>query len=788
MTVSEYIEDYPFLKYINEDKSHYKHAKDCGFVDPDDLFLYDDSFIDDSHPIGGFLLNINPKNKFINTELFCEMANFYKKNKCYTFYAEDSIPHRRLRKREERRRREGFYAPCLQLENGEIVDVRITGAHYNFLNYTLMEQLDESSIKLGQNTNSAEKKYDFSKFIDAQFWTFHIMEFCQNNGFHLMIDKTRRGGFSYIMASDTANDLNLYPRKVDIHVAIDKAYLTKTGGLTDFTINNLKFYENKTFFKRGVLSLDKENFKLGVKLPNGQEHPGSWNSALFSVSAMNNPNCAIGKDGKKVKVEEVSTMDNFDEFMTVTEPAMRTGAYVTGTLMCWGTATSGDMQTFSANFYDPRSFNFMPFVNVWDKDARHELCGYFKPYAWGLQGQIGDQLAMDKDGNSNLEIGLRIAFKEREIKKGSCKTFAQYINYLGQYANMPCESFNSTTENLFTSEELISWEENLRSNEDYHKLAIDGSLFINGVNVFNDKKKQLAGLNALTNLKIEFKSNTRIQAEGGKYKKDYYDYIVGVPRKGHEDPHGCVRQWCPPIKTNYKNKNGQDVYGVPPGLYSISYDPVGIDKEKKEITNKHSHNSIKVWENPTKYNAFKTRLVCSYYGRPDKLEEADLILLALAIYYNCIDENNEGTVGVEINRGETVSNFKKWKATKYLMKDVGWIWDNSLKGTTQNSYGISMGSDVAKLGGLRFLKEMLYTVVGKNFDGDDIYLFQTIYDYQSIVELKQWNNVGNFDRVSEMIIRAVQWKAKEYDSAKQLETKKKIDTEQKVSIFDKEIF
>ena len=33
----------------------------------------------------------------------------------------------------------------------------------------------------------------------------------------------------------------------------------------------------------------------------------------------------------------------------------------------------------------------------------------------------------------------------------------------------------------------------------------------------------------------------------------------------------------------------------------------------------------------------------------------------LAVYYNCI-----GTTNVEVNRGETVSNFKKWKVEKEL--------------------------------------------------------------------------------------------------------------------------
>ena len=63
----------------------------------------------------------------------------------------------------------------------------------------------------------------------------------------------------------------------------------------------------------------------------------------------------------------------------------------------------------------------MPFENVWDKDCRNEVCGYFKPYAWGLQGQLGDKFAMDKDGNSNLEVGLAIAFREREDKKENSK-------------------------------------------------------------------------------------------------------------------------------------------------------------------------------------------------------------------------------------------------------------------------------------------------------------------------------------------------------------------------------
>lgn len=743
---NKFIREYPFLNYILEDKSHYKRARDVGYNDPNNLFMIGDS--------GGFLMDININDKFVDTHKLTEMADFHRANNKYTFFKEDSIPHRQLRKREEYRRKHGFDAPCL-LRNGKLENLHISGSMYNYLNYINMEQLDESSISYSDKASVAKKHYDFPKFIDAQFWTFACMEFAILNGFHLLIDKTRRGGFSYIMAADSANEINLSPNKVCIHVAVDKKFLTAKGGLTDFTIANLRFYENETFFKRGILSLNNENFVLGYKLPNGVVSPKSWNSALFSVSAMNNPDCAIGKDAVKVKVEEVSTMDNFDEFMNVTEPAMRTGSYTTGNLCAWGTATSGNMQIFEQNFYSPQSFNFMPFENVWDKDMRNEVCGYFKAYCWGLQGRLGDKLAMDADGNSDIEVGIRIALRERKIKKEKAKTFADYINYLGQYALMPSESFSSATENLFSSEELMEWEEKLRVDNAY-KFYVDGMLY-------EDNKGG-----------VEFKTNARIEKEGGRHNVDFYDWIEGVPRRGNEHPHGCIRKWFNPMKIQYKDSKGQLTFGTPPGLYSISYDPVGVNKEKAAITNKHSHNSIKVWMNPSPYNNFKTALVCAYYGRPEKLEEADKICYLLARYYNCI-----GTTGVEVNRGETVSNFTKWKALKYLMKDPVEIWDTSLKAHVSASYGVNMGGgsgagSTKVLEGLRMLKEMLYSEVGKDEHGKPKLFFHTIYDYQTILELKKWNSVGNFDRVSEMIIHALQWKQSDVQAAKELSARKKI--------------
>lgn len=746
---------YPFLEYIEEpDKEKkYKKASDCGWYDPHNNFLIGDS--------GGFLLNIRP-GKFVNTELFNEAARTYQATGRYTQFKVDSIPHRQFRRRECDRRRNGFSAPCWQNPDGSIEDVWITGGHYNFLNYTRMERTDESSVIVTEHGATAKKIYSFPSFIDAQFWTWQIIEFCRRNGLHLIIDKTRRGGFSYIMAADSSNEVNLSKHKVVIHVAADNKYLIKQGGLSDFAVNNLKFFEEKTPFKRGIFSPTTDSFKLGYRMKNGVEADDSWSSSLLSVSANNNPDCAIGKDAVTIKVEELSTMQNFDEFMNVTEPTMTVGTRTTGTLMAWGTATAANMQIFEQNFYNPRAFRFMAFENVFDNDARNEVCGFFKSYAWGLEGEIDGVKGFDENGNSNLRIGLQLAARERIEKKKTAKTFAEYLNYLGQRALFPAESFSSASENIFSSEALNKFEDKLRVDNSY-KFYTDGELFEDG------------------SKKIYFKSNARIRIENPDMKT--YDYIQGVPRRGNEDPHGCIRVWfAPEYEEIYIND--RLIRSIIPGTYVAVYDPVGIDKDKKEITDRHSHNSIFVIEMPRERNGFKPKLCAAYYGRTERLEEADEKFYRLCKWYNCI-----GTGLVEINRGETVSNFRKWKATKYLGYEPLYVWDSAVKEKISTSYGYNIGSGPKKLDGLRLLKEFLYEVIGKNEFGEDIYVFERFLDYQTILELKKFNAEGNFDRISSLILLGIYWKSIDIKGKRELASRKKVTEENdKTDIFNRQWF
>ena len=68
----EYV--HPFIRFCEEDKSHYPTAQSKGYIDHENDFLVGES--------GGFLCNISFK--FINTYLFKEVGNFFEENGYYT--------------------------------------------------------------------------------------------------------------------------------------------------------------------------------------------------------------------------------------------------------------------------------------------------------------------------------------------------------------------------------------------------------------------------------------------------------------------------------------------------------------------------------------------------------------------------------------------------------------------------------------------------------------------------------------------------------------------------------
>ena len=751
----------PFVAYYLEDKAKYPTATDEGYFDKDGDFLVGDS--------GGFLYNINFV--FRRTELLRPAARYFEKYGVYTKHVIDSPPHRRFRIQEENRRKRGFTANCkllykdIDLYDALIADgkteeaysllkpLRITGEHYNFINYGTMQKLDESSVVVSKSGSvTGSKKEGIPIFFGSQYWWYKSKEFAKNNGFHLIAAKTRRAGFSYMEAVGSANTANLYPKSTTIHVASDTKYITKARSLSNMTKMQLEYYEESTPFVRGFISVNIENVKLGYKKRDNTD--AGFQSQILSLSTgPTNSEVAIGKDAREIKCEELSTFPIFDSFMSVTEPTTRTGSITTGLITAWGTggATEGDWALFERNFYSPRSHNFMPFENIWDRDSRNEVCGFFKPYIDSLQGFTEDgRASMDSDGNTDYKVAFEISVAERQKAKENSKSLSDYLVYCGQYANMPSESFSASSDNMFSSDRLTNHINRIKNNPDYH-------YYTDGI------------VEEVSKNKVKFISNERLHSEG----KKFHEYIADVPPRPKIDRYGCVRIFHHPYidpKT-----------GTVPDIYTISYDPVGKSKDKDDITNKHSNNSITVWMQPNSYLNINHKLrVANYYGRPPSLEEADEIGKNLAIFYG----NHKGMLLAETNRGETVSNFKKWGCKRLLAKEPTMIWDTKIKPSQINTIGINIANDITKLKGLRLLKAMIYEVIGVDDNGIEIYAFEKYDDLPFLLELDKFKYDGNFDRVSDAIVEAFTHKKLELEAAKSADRNKRIEEQSNEAIED----
>lgn len=756
--MTNFIFDEPidFYNYIQEDKSKYKTASEAGYYDPDNDFLIGES--------GGFLMNISFS--FTNTYLLNEAARDFERYGTYIEEEVDSPLHIKFRKREEERRRNGFVAPCKLNRDGTVSMLRITGDHYNFLNYGRMLRLDTNSVK--GNSNTGKKTPGFPSFMDAQYWWFKIKEFSTNNGFNEIVCKTRRGGFSYSEAIDTANEINLNKEITVILAASDSKYLTEGNAIASMTQNQLTFYETNTPFKRGIIKNTPKEVKLGYKDKAGLEH--GIKSRYLCVSTFNNPGAAVGKDGVKVKAEELGKFDNFDDFCTETMPTLRTGAYVTGKLTGFGTINKDNTSAsvFSENFYNPGKWYFMPFENVWDKNARHTVCGYYKPFWWGLEGQINGKTAMDKDGNTDYQVAIAIVKKDQENEWTNSKNLSDYGDYIGQYGNRPEDSFGASFNNIFTSEGLLNHRNRVKNNLKFINYR-DG--IYSPIYGARDEIKN-----------VEFITNQELYHDGRK--DDIHEFIKNITPTGEGDNNGCIREYAPPIRTPKIINDEVLVKDVPDGLYRIWVDPYGVDKTKETITADNSFGCAIVYMNSTNINGEKgDRIVAIYVGRPEKQEEFSRIVLYLSHRYNA-------KVFTENDRGQIIQDFKHWKEIKRLVVEPSLAWDSNLKGSDGREFGISMGQGHSnrKLIGIGYVKEWLYTIRGKDEYGNNVYNYHTIDDIGLLDEICAFNLKGNFDRISALIVGAYDIKELNYLLKNYIDGKKIKTSNNKTSIFDKPWF
>lgn len=745
----------PFIDYILEDKESYKPLSSsiCRFtgkpwIDRDNDFLIGES--------GGVLMKIDFV--FVGTEIFSRVADFYEKHGCYCLEPDDSPNAIKFWQREMDRRIKGVQAYCkLYIKDipaylaaksdaerkALLHKVRITGDHYNYLNYGRIErapnekerkQLDkEGRFKV----NTVE---GFPRFWDGDYWNFKIDELIANNSCNLCKAKARRKGFSYKRGSQAANTINAN-KNVTVTLAADQMdYLTEKGATSYMVKVNLDWYEDKTYWRRGYLS---ENFDKGIELGYKKSKEGQkafgFRSKLLSVAIGKNESAAVGKKAIETDFEEAGKCPNLQKALDVMMSNSESGAMRIGTIRVYGTGgTKGaNWEAFSNCFYNPGKNDMLPMENIWDANSRHAVCGFFFPQIWDYEPFI-------EDGNSLLFASWKDDYdKKRGAEKE--KDAGEYNIYVGQRANSPNEAFTNTQENIFHSPELTNHINAIKYDKSNH-------FYEDGWYILDDGR-----------VRFVTKQECIERAIFGSDR--FHEYITDVPHNSKTDVHGCIREFYSPIPNDGS-------------LYFISYDPYRVDKNKEEVSTKNSLASFQVWMRTNSKTPYMgKRLVASYCGRLDTMEAVDKLVLYACLRWNC-------KVLYEAGTGELVTNFKKWGYRDKLLKDPSSYINRSVDGPRITGYGIVIGDGDIKLEGMRMVRDFLYEIVGKTSDDTPIYRFNQIYDISFLLELDRFIFGRNADRLSSAIVAMFEFRKDSLLLEREANSKSKTNnTDRKVNRF-----
>lgn len=724
--------DIPFIDYFCEDKSKYPKASEgISYItnkplyDPDNDFLIGNS--------GGILMNIDFI--VINIERLSKAADTFDEYGTYCDYDPSTPAYESFWQRETSRRKKGvfikaklYYKDIPKFFDANTTDeeresllqpLRITGAHYTYLNYGRIERTpnDKERARLKrEGAEHVETVMGFPRYWDGDYWNFKIDEFIANNKFHLTKAKARRKGFSYKRGSQAANTINLFPN-VTVTLAADQlAYLTDKGATTFMAKKCLDHFEEHTFWKRGYISEAIDDILMGYRVSTKGLKNFGWLSNLYSVAIGKNESAAVGKKAIEIDFEEAGKCPNLQKALDVTLSNTESGAISVGTIRVYGTGgTKGaNWAAFSKAFYNPKMNKMLCMENVWDINKRHEVCGFFFPQVWDCEPYV-------ERGNSIIFTAYAWdkQDKENHFHNNDSET---HIIYKAQRANTPAEAFINTTENMFASPELNLHISDL-INDNATRFFQDGWIVVNDLGNSN---------------RAEFIPKAECIKRDIFGKGRFHEFVNQVPHGSRDDTHGCVRMYYRPFLVNGE---------VPKDLYFTVVDAYKVDKAQKDVTDKHSLYSAQVWMRSNTITPYPNQklLVCEYIGRLDTMEQNDIVTMGMCLMYNAECCPEAGT-------GETVSNFIKYKLRRYLMLDPTNANTRKLTNPNNNDYGIVIGDGDKKYNGLRMLKEFIYEPLSYTADGKPIRRLKSISSVRLLLECQRFTAEGNFDHISAAIV------------------------------------
>lgn len=637
----------------------------------------------------------NKDGYWINTQVFREEANHFSK---YGYYCADPIGSPGYFEYwDEQTRR------CL--EGYEVGGARITGHHYAYLNFYPIMKVD---LKNTSSSKVASKVQGMPDFWDGDYnyyWAKEIAfkgcteEFLNelklearidraylDGGYHMIVGKSRRKGYSYKNAAMIVNNYSLRRNSLNIVGAFLKEYLYPKGIMAMINAY-ISHIDEHTAWRKSRDYVDKIHHKKASFKEDNIEK--GFKSEITALTFKDNPDAARGKDALEVQFEEAGAFPNLESSFMATAPSLEAGSFLTGQMTIFG--TGGDMKSgtkdFAKMFYNPIAYRLLPFVNIWDKDADNSRCGFFHPVFMNMEGYY------DNEGNSDIKGAIEQEEKVRDnIKKNS--SGSSTINQHNQeYPLSPGEAFLVVSTNDFPVTELRN---------QYTKVKVNNYHIKKGTPVFLFKEDG----------KVFAKPDLKNKLE------PIWDY-----KPKTENIKGCPIIFESPIPN------------PPKGLYKIGYDPYRQDQSSGV-----SLGAFYVYKGNHKFSYTRDSIVAFYVGRPNTTDDFNRQAALMAEFYNAeIMYENEVT--------SVKSYFTNHKLLNLLaVQPDSVINANIKKSKVSRVYGIHMNQKL-KDAGEKYIKRWLLTERDIDENGNKILNLETIYDTGLLEELINYNRKGNFDRV-----------------------------------------
>lgn len=394
------------------------------------------------------------------------------------------------------------------------------------------------------------------------------------------------------------------------------------------------------------------------------------------------------KSTKIVSIEDIGMQDIYNL------SAEYTHTYITNNFISHN--TSGDMEGGTADyaemFNNPKRFSLLPMENIWEEDEKLKgSVGFFHPVNWNMPGYYDEQGNSDREGAKQLILNER----KRLIDNGATATDIQ--QKLQEKPLTPSEAFSYTNINIFPTVELKRQRDIILANQ-YHKLKAQP------VVMYRDPQ---------TNQVISEPDLT------GKLEP-----ILSLEHTGSLE--GC------PVIYEYPINN------APKGLYKIGYDPISQDKGT-------SLAAIVVYKS-TMVNGYNNdMIVAEYIGRKETPDDVHLIAELFADLYNTqiMFENMVPDVKTYFQRRKMLH--------KLCLQPDAVISKNVKSSKVSRVYGCHMNAQL-KDAGTRYIKQWLTEIVDFDEHGHPVNRIGKIYSLRLIEELLSYNEKGNFDLVSALIM------------------------------------